>query len=421
MNAKFWSTAIIVVAIMGAMAGIIAYDESNNDDSGSNNVYNILARVNTEGSGIYIDKDDVESTVRTTFTATVDGSEVTYSVDVPYRNSTPFFTPSADSEGNLVYSVSSDNAAAWGGLICGTPGNTSIQHVQMNQIITSMGLSFVLYESGTSVSSSQVAYISTFTNASKIMNDSPRPDIGIIWEPQYSAVIDAEGTEFQGLGLTNYFFPGHTCCVLAGYSSYVNGHQDVTERFLAGYIESVNWVNAALSGTSPDDYDALVSTCVSSTGLDETYIKDALSNITYVYADEDGSLTQLKYDIADIVEANSSSLRYSMSDLGFSNPVQFANRFVDESYLHEAESYGSYNGTSTTVTVAVISGDIHQIALQVGVAQGFFTHYGINVQQVNESNGAGVAVAMQNGSANFGFMGAPPATITCVNGQLVTV
>ncbi|MCH3978636.1 MAG: hypothetical protein LKE35_06675, partial [Candidatus Methanomethylophilus sp.] len=88
---------------------------------------------------------------------------------------------------------------------------------------------------------------------------------------------------------------------------------------------------------------------------------------------------------------------------------------------HEAESYGSYNGTSTTVTVAVISGDIHQIALQVGVAQGFFTHYGINIRQVNESNGAGVAVAMQNGSADFGFMGAPPATITCVNGQLVTV
>ena len=173
-------------------------------------------------------------------------------------------------------------------------------------------------------------------------------------------------------------------------------------------------------------YETLVSTCAQSTGLDEDVIKDALSSITYTYGDDDGNgstdLHLLKKDISGIVTSNSSNLKYSMEDLGFQNSIQFANRFVDESYLMNAIALdGSSLTGSYRITVAAISGDIHQIALQVGLARGIFAEYGVNVGVAYQSNGAGVAVALQNGSAQFGFLGAPPATITAVNGQLITV
>lgn len=53
-NMKILSTGVIVAVIIASMGCVIWYDESMNDSEGSTSVYNILARVNSEGSGIYI-------------------------------------------------------------------------------------------------------------------------------------------------------------------------------------------------------------------------------------------------------------------------------------------------------------------------------------------------------------------------------
>ena len=425
---KLVSTSVIIAVIIASMGCVIVYDETRSDDQGSNSVYNILARVNSEGSGIYMNNDIYEDHVDK------DGNPVSDSI--PERNGVNFYKVNAD---GTKY-VDADCKAAWGGLICGTPGNTSIQHVQMKEMVEKMGLSFILYETGSSPSSSSVYYINTIVNYDKAMNSESNNgvqlDIGILWEPQFSYIVDVPSTEtFKSLGLTNDFFPGHTCCVLGGYTSYISSHSEATERFLAAYVKTVQWVqNANNPMTAEMDplnpgktvYETLVSTCAQSTGLVENVIKDALSSIAYTYGDDDGNgstdLHLLKKDISGIVTSNSSNLKYSMEDLGFQNSIQFANRFVDESYLMNAIALdGSSLTGSYRITVAAISGDIHQIALQVGLARGIFAEYGVNVGVAYQSNGAGVAVALQNGSAQFGFLGAPPATITAVNGQLITV
>ncbi len=413
---KIASTAVIVAVIIASMACVIVYDESHNSSAGSESVYNILGRVNTDGSGIYINNKIYHDTP---------------SGEIPTRDGAPFYKIEKDSAGTVVkYYVDADCKAAWGGLVCGTPGNTSIQHVQMKQLVESMGLKFVLYESGASRASDTVYYISTVTNYTlameSIRNNGISLDIGILWEPQFSCIIDKPGTEtFKGLGLTNDFFPNHTCCVLAGYTSYISTHQDVTARFLAGYIEATKWVQAAKEKSSAN-HTLLVDICVEATKLDRNIIEDALANIDYVFGDDDGvgsyDLHNLKKDIANIVTANAGSLKYSMNDLGFKNTIQFANRFVDDSYLINAQNVdkSKISGTAS-VTVSAISGDMHQIALNVGISQGIFKEFGVDVTISPQSNGAGVAVAMQNGSAQFGFLGAPPATITAVNSKLITV
>ncbi len=413
---KITSTAVIVAVIIASMACVIVYDESHNSSAGSESVYNLLGRVNTDGSGIYINNNIYKDTP---------------SGEIPTRNGALFYKIEKDSAGTVVkYYVDADCKDAWGGLICGTPGNTSIQHVQMKQLVESMGLKFVLYESGTSPASDTVYYISTITNYTLAMesesNNGRSLDIGIIWEPQFSRIIDEPGKEtFKELGLTNDFFPNHTCCVLAGYTSYISTHQDATSRFLAGYIEATKWVQAAKEKSSAN-HSLLVDICVEATKLDRNVIEDALANIDYVFGDSDGvgsyDLHNLKKDVANIVTANASSLKYSMNDLGFQNSIQFANRFVDDSYLINAQNVDKSKISSTTsITVSAISGDIHQIALNVGITQGIFKEFGVDVTISPQSNGAGVAVAMQNGSAQFGFLGAPPATITAVNSKLITV
>ena len=72
------------------------------------------------------------------------------------------------------------------------------------------------------------------------------------------------------------------------------------------------------------------------------------------------------------------------------------------------------------ITVAVISGDIHQLAIHYAMAMNIFEEYGINITLSQQPNGDGVAVALENGSAQIGFIGAPPMTIKVINSEYVT-
>ena len=54
---KLVSTSVIIAVIIASMGCVIVYDETRSDDQGSNSVYNILARVNSEGAGIDMNND----------------------------------------------------------------------------------------------------------------------------------------------------------------------------------------------------------------------------------------------------------------------------------------------------------------------------------------------------------------------------
>ncbi len=406
-NMKIITTSVIVVVLMVAMAGVILYDKSIHDSNGSTTTYNLLARVNSEGSGVYMNADLDENAVAP--------------AEIPDRGGAPYYKVNPD--GSFYVDASCKNA--WDKLVCGTPGNTSIQHTQIQKLVQAAGLEFVPYESGMSLDSGKVYYINTITNFSTVenckANNGVDLDVGILWEPQFSKIVSAPlgGIDFKTLGLTNDFYPDHTCCVLAGFTSYVSSNSDVTIRFLNAYIEAVNWVN------DPANHAELVDICVNATKQTPAVIESALASIQYLYGDASGDaydLHMLKRDIAGIADDQSKTLKHTMRDLGFHNTIQFANRLVDDSYLLQATSGTYEEGTrSANLTVAAIAGDVHQIALQVAVEKGFFENHHLTVSIAAQPNGAGVAVAMQNGAAQFGFLGAPPATITAINSELITV
>lgn len=389
MDKKLLSTVIIIAVIIASMGAVIVYDHNiHKDTDSSGSTYNVIARVNSEGSGIYI-KESVLS-------AKGGASEF-------------YDTTTYDVTGK---------GAAWGGLIFGTPGAATIQHIQLQSMVEKMGLTFTLYQSGMATDSSHVYYVLNIANKTAAVAD-PNINGGIVWEPQFSAIVDDTSNDYVSLGLTNDFFSGHTCCIIAGYSSYMQTHADQTNRFLAAYIKGVEWV------LDPANHDALVALGKDKTGItDDAVINDSLDHITYLYDDVSDDLSQLRKDIAELSQ-DLPALKHTVQDLGFANAYQFASRFVDDSYMmsaidiHNDTSY-SYSGPKSSIKVACIAGDIHQIALHAAVAQGFFDEYGLIVTVSAATNGPGVATALQNGEAQFGLMGAPPATSTAINGMLVT-
>lgn len=395
--------AIIIVAVVvvaGAATAIVVMNDNKDGATYSDGAYNIVSRVNTEGSGVYIKESLISGYTDGVPYRTVDGK------NVPYYN-----------VNGSTYSVSSDNAAAWGGLIVGTPGTSSIQHIQMATLVSNLGLNFKLYTSGTARSTDTVYYNSGITNASLAKSDSI--DAGILWEPQHQLIITgSEG--FTQLALTNNLFPGHTCCVIAGNHKYVTSHSDATEAFLKGYAKAVDKINSIKADKTSDEYKSFIAFIREKVPAltSDAQAEAALENITYLYADDaSGSMDKLESDI--------SALTGSLDDLGVLTKTvkdrgAFVDAFVDDSYMKNAISKDIGSSSKGNITVAVISGDIHQIAIHYAISEGYFSAYGLNVTLSNASNGSGIATALQNGEAQFGFLGAPPATITTINGGLIT-
>ncbi|MBR6203633.1 MAG: ABC transporter substrate-binding protein [Candidatus Methanomethylophilaceae archaeon] len=221
--------------------------------------------------------------------------------------------------------------------------------------------------------------------------------------------------DYVSLGLTNNFFPDHTCCVIAANYNYLQNNAEGAEKFLAGYYDAVKFVENSINNPSSDDYKWLVSFSKTKVpGLNDQEVKDALTNISYLYADgNNGNLSSLKSDIASLVGG--------LKDVGalqkeITDPASFANNFVNDTYMKTAiEDKDSLKPGTATVKVAVISGDIHQIAVHVGIEKGMFRDYGVTVEISNATNGGGIATSLINGDAQLGFLGAPPATINMIN------
>jgi hypothetical protein len=193
-------------------------------------------------------------------------------------------------------------------------------------------------------------------------------------------------------------------------------------------MKATDWVNNALANQTSEDYALLVSVAknVAGPNFTEVEIKEALNTVTFSYGGDTAKpLADLSRQIAalseNLVELGVTSK--GLNDLGFNNGTEFTNRFVDDGFLLKAlkllEDDVPYVGKTSDLRVAVIAGDIHQIAVHIAKELGFFEEYGLNVSFSPAVNGPGVATAIQNGDASFGLLGAPPITTTVINGELV--
>lgn len=406
MNTKI--IAIAVVAVI-AVAAVGAYVVLSNNDSDAD--MNIIGRVNTDGSAILLKNGE---------------NSADYVTIVNEKPPSGYYLG-----GNDTWVVF--NKETWGGKIFTDPGASTIQHVQLNDIANAMGLKFVQYSNTVDVSEDTLYFIPgvpTYEKFKSELNNNSNIVGGVFWEPQTSIAV-LSGDKCSMMATTNQLFPGHTCCTIAAQHSYISSHKDETVRFLAAYVESVKKMTAAIGEGSGESYDKVIEVAMDSVNLgsdmkDEAKkaaIVNAFRYVVYTYADDSaGSLDALKKDIADMAEkfANSKTAKNDAAALGFDSYNALASKFVDSSYMKDAMKYERPEKVSTAnITVAVIGGDIHQLAIHYGIAMGIFDEYGIKIKLSTQSNGPAVYTAMKNNDAQFGFIGAPPMTINSMNDKTI--
>ena len=396
MNTKIIAVAVVAVLAIAGVTTFIILNQNNDSASYDSKAFNVVSRVNSEGSGLYIANSIVDGTG-----------------DAIKRNDTRFFGDD--------YTLSTANKAAWGGLILGDPGTQSIQHTQLATIASKVGLDFKKYTTGTSVSNDTLYYVDGRANYGQIIGDTNIMG-GIIWEPQFQRVVQEAADKYTVLALTNDVFPDHACCVIAMNHDWLNANSDTAKKFLAGYVKAVDFINAAKINTVGDDYKWLVKFAVDSSGgtLDEAEVRVALTNITYLYADDDGARKDLTSGI--------STLASDLKDLGiitsdkFNDSDKLAKALVNDSYIKDVLAGNVSKEGTASVTVAAINGDIHQLAIQVAIEKGYFTEYGLSVNlNTGSSSGGDIADLLINGDVKIGFLGAPPATLKTINGNHILV
>ena len=411
MDKKIYAVVAVVIIVIAAVGVYFAVGDREPSDK----EINIIGRVNTDGSAI-VAKPDVD------IDALMEVVEGQYSGDEPY-----------------VYDEASYESyvfhpEAWGGMIVGTPGVNAIQQIQMQDFVTNtLGLGYEIYRVGTSLNEDTVYYNYSINSYDKMAN-TPEVEIAIMWEPQ-CALAMIEG-DYQLMVTTNVLFPGHTCCVLAGTHAWMSSHENETIRFLAAYNKAVEQMNTVISqkDSNPEAYAELMSIAVSNIAFPagtseedkQAIIEKAWEIVVYKSCDDASAtdpLAQLKGDIAQLVDDlyKNGNISKNAADLGFESSEAFAEVYVDSSYIQEAVDYvPTGDETTANITVAVISGDVHQLAIHYAMAIGIFEEYGINITLSQQPNGDGVAVALENGNAQIGFIGAPPMTIKVINSEYVT-
>ena len=155
---------VAVVAIAGVSAFVLLGDKKDSAEY-DGSAFNVISRVNSEGSGLYVDKEYVDTTG-----------------DMPVRKytDTPFFGTN--------YTLSEANKDAWGGLIFGDPGASSIQHTQLASIAQKVGLKFTQYLDGTTTEADTLYYITNLSNKG-LVETNDKINGGILWEPQFQRII----------------------------------------------------------------------------------------------------------------------------------------------------------------------------------------------------------------------------------------
>ena len=406
MDKKILTIVVVAVVVIAAIAVAVVMMNSGNKNTDADGL-SIVGRVNSEGSGIILAQGE-DST-----------DYITVQEDMPGFGAVYIHN---DVTG-LYYVFNKEN---WGGKLFATPGAATIQHVQLMQLASMMGLKYVSYTDGTQMKSDTLYYIAGVPSFAEFVNkQSSAPLTGfIIWEAQVSVAMVEE---YPILVLTNEIFEGHTCCIIGASNEYLEKEGNTLAVFFSVYKDAVDKINNA--DRFSDDYAKLVEIATKRVSMPDGMtdeekieaIKSALNNVTYVYADDNkGSLNLLKKDIAKLAEDlyNSKQISMSAKDLGFNSYDELAQKFVDDSYMKKAIA-GTFTPLSEkkTINIAAISGDIHQIALWFAMDTGMFEDAKLDVKVYPQSNGPAVYGLLSNGEADLGFLGAPPMTIRSMNGE----
>lgn len=183
---------------------------------------------------------------------------------------------------------------------------------------------------------SELSIIEIDPKLMKLKMMAPEPIDGFIaWEPfPTDAVINGVG---RILATSSDIWPRHLDCVIVADKAFVARYPIVVVNFLKAHIEATNWINNAKSNQTSPNYERLVQIGVDFTQRNSTIVQEALSRIDYKFNIDFAFLSTFK----DYTDKLIHFKIFTVSDVqnrGYNDVYDFVERYVDESYLTQAES-----------------------------------------------------------------------------------
>jgi NitT/TauT family transport system substrate-binding protein len=218
-----------------------------------------------------------------------------------------------------------NNASDLVGAKIATPGGATIQHFMLLTYLEDNGIDVADVEINAGLS----------VTLMKSSLESGEIDGFIAWQP-FPADAVAEGVGHV-LVDSAVIWPGHICCVLATMEEFAEEHSQAVTDYLKAHIAATKWIQQAMADKESDEYQLFVDISVDFTGRSEEVVRDALDGMVYDY-DMDGAFMTAFQDYTDKLVAQGTLTQEALDEMGYANAADLTNKYVDESFLREAEA-----------------------------------------------------------------------------------
>lgn len=274
-------------------------------------------------------------------------------------------------------------------------------------------------------SSEKIIYWTTMApKLQKVAIERGDVDGGVSWEPYVSDSIVAGSA--KPLLWSGDVWPNHPCCVVAVSRTFAESHPDLVMRTLKAHIEANRWIADALEKktTDPSNYTMLLEMGAAFSARNITVIEASLQHMTLDY-----KMTQDFYDYLSIFTQKYLDLKIlKQTDLtarGYDSINDFVTNYVDSSYLTGADSKTKSDIIVGSISMAYLTGDLHQFARVVATnrtifdgtefeGKNFFEKYGVEITDPLPGGyavGGDIMDAFKAGVADMGYLGAPPTIL----------
>jgi NitT/TauT family transport system substrate-binding protein len=169
----------------------------------------------------------------------------------------------------------------------------------------------------------------------KLKMQSDTVDGFIAWEPfPTDSVISGVG---KILATSSDIWPRHLDCVIVADKAFVDKYPNVVVNFLRAHIEATNWVNNAKSDKDSQSYELLVQIGVDFTQRTTAVVEAALSHIDYKFSIDLAFLSTFTTFTDKLIQYKIVTSD-TLQNRGYSDVYDFVEKYIDESYLSQAQS-----------------------------------------------------------------------------------
>lgn len=259
-------------------------------------------------------------------------------------------------------------------------------------------------------------------------------DGGVSWEPYVSDSIIAGSAE--PLIWSGEVWPNHPCCVVAVNKAFAESHPDLVMRVLKAHIEANEWIADAIAKktTDPTNYTMLLDMGGAFSARNDTVVDAAMQHMTLDYRmtqDFYNYLTTFTQTYIDLKVLKQSDL----TSRGYGSINDFVTSYVDSSYLAGADTKTTSGVIVGSVSMAYLTGDLHQFARVVASnrtifdgtefeGKNLFEIYGVEITDPLPGGyavGGDIMDAFKAGVADMGYLGAPPAILKHMTAGVNTI